>query len=159
MVSLEDFRAWFRDPDAADFRLAGDGASFIDLASSVPEVTDDYCRNPRSDGQHDIGALEYGESTVCDTTMPGWGEAGPGPMPDAGMPMGDAGSTSDGGSMAEPAEDAAASGEDAGAGPMTAEGGCGCRIGSERRPLLSLDTPSVGLAGLLLALWIRRRRE
>jgi hypothetical protein len=160
MVSLEDFRAWFRDPDAADFRLAGDGASFIDVASSVPEVTDDYCRNPRRDGQHDIGALEYGDATVCDTTMPGWGDSEPGPMPDAGMPMSDAGATSDAGSMADAAaEDAAAGDAAAGAGPMTAEGGCGCRIGNQGRPFLSSGSHSVGLVGLLLALWIRRRRD
>lgn len=57
-VALADFGAWFVDPSAYDFTLK-DGAAIVDLGLALAEVPDDYCGNDRSDGKHDIGAIEY----------------------------------------------------------------------------------------------------
>ena len=53
-----------------------DGSQIVDLGAPAQATTDDYCGNPRSDGQPDIGALEYEPGPVCDTTT-GGGNAAP----------------------------------------------------------------------------------
>ena len=57
-IDLAALDGWFMDPGAYDFTLK-DGAMLVDLGLALPEVTDDYCGNPREDGKNDIGAIEY----------------------------------------------------------------------------------------------------
>lgn len=90
---LADFMAWFADPAAFDFTLK-DGAKFVDLGLTLPEVTDDYCANDRNDGLNDIGAIEFdGDGCV------GGEPVEPG---DTGGTTGDSGSTGDPGSTGVP---------------------------------------------------------
>jgi parallel beta-helix repeat protein len=60
------FASWFAGPAAYDFRLIGDGSSFIDQGSAVAGVADDFCQAPR-DAAPDIGAVEYGLPPECAT--------------------------------------------------------------------------------------------
>ncbi len=66
-VSPADFALWFADPAASDFSLL-DGAALVDLGVQLAEVTDDFCAHPRTDGHHDLGALEFDSPSPCDTT-------------------------------------------------------------------------------------------
>jgi len=63
------FGAWFKNPSKADFSLKN-GASFVDKGNSLKDVKDDFCKNDRDDGKHDIGAVEYDGDRVCGTTKP-----------------------------------------------------------------------------------------
>lgn len=70
MVTLQSFSNWFNDPEGADFSLL-DGSQLVDQGENVASVSDDYCGNPRNDGNPDIGAVEYINNNPCDTTQPG----------------------------------------------------------------------------------------
>ncbi|MEM7706525.1 MAG: chondroitinase-B domain-containing protein [Pseudomonadota bacterium] len=69
-VSLTDMRAWFVDPDNADFALL-DGSAFLDQGQPVLSVPEDFCGRPRDDGAPDLGALEYGGLSLCITSAGG----------------------------------------------------------------------------------------
>ncbi|UXI68964.1 right-handed parallel beta-helix repeat-containing protein [Tahibacter amnicola] len=69
-VSTASFNAWFTDPANADFGLRN-GGSLVDLGVAAPLVTDDLCGAVRSDGQPDIGALEYDPAATCLTDVGG----------------------------------------------------------------------------------------
>ncbi len=66
--SLAQMRSIFTDPDNADFGLES-GAAIVDQGETLALVVDDYCANPRDDGNHDLGAVEYG-GPVCTTSHP-----------------------------------------------------------------------------------------
>lgn len=160
MVTPAEWAAWFRAPGSLDFTLV-DGAELVDRGASLPEVTDDFCRNDREDGMPDLGAVEHDGDGPCDTTMPFLGtpigpgaDAGIPSETDAAVPAGvDAGSI--------PGPDAAvAPGVDGGpapdaAGPATAPSGCACRAHHRSAPGVAL----LGLLGLLLANAGRGRRR
>ena len=67
--SLDEFRQWFQAPDEADFTLLEAEAPFLNGATPLDEVIDDYCDQAR-DTPRDIGALEYIEDSPCDTRRP-----------------------------------------------------------------------------------------
>ena len=53
-------RDWFVDPVHADLRLLGSGLPAIDAAVSLPDILEDFDRNPRRAGRSpDAGAFEY----------------------------------------------------------------------------------------------------
>jgi parallel beta-helix repeat protein len=68
-VPLASFQAWFADPAAADFSLV-DGSAIVDQGVAAPLTPDDFCGTARSDGNPDVGAVEYGAG-ACDTTVGG----------------------------------------------------------------------------------------
>lgn len=109
-VSNSDFLAWFADPAAADFSLV-DGTALVDVGSEPTDtLPDDFCGNPRADGAPDLGAVEYGSASPCDTTSPGVSP----PAEDAGVVgTDDAGSDE---TDAGPNAPDASSGTDAGSG-------------------------------------------
>jgi len=122
--------AWFTDPAGLDFTLV-DGARIVEGAAGVPEVTDDFCGNPRT-GRFDVGAVEYDGARPCDTRVPHPGSPTIGPDPDGGL-------ASDGGS-----------GGDAGTGSGNDSGGC-CDAGGPGDA-----TGSAALAGLVFLMTIAR---
>ena len=61
VVDVDDFKAWFRDPDRGDFSLK-DGDDVIDKGVSMDPVWEDFCGNVRN-GLLDLGAIEYGKSS------------------------------------------------------------------------------------------------
>lgn len=67
MVGDATFEAWFVDPAARHFALAGDGSAFVDRGETLADVMDDYCGAPRG-AIPDVGALEY-EGGACDTRL------------------------------------------------------------------------------------------
>jgi MYXO-CTERM domain-containing protein len=173
-ATLEQFAAWFADPAAQDFTLV-DGAAIVDLGLGVPEVTDDYCGNPRDDATPDIGAIEYdgdgcngglpaetsgsepsttGDPTGGDTTGgdptgdPTTGDlptSGATDDPTTGSPTTGA-PTTDGTTGAATDPDSATAGDTSPG--QDDDGGCGCRSGS----------PLGGPLALLVLAAVRRRR-
>lgn len=71
LVSPLQFAAWFLNPALANFTLL-DGSQIVDRGEALTQVTDDFCAHLR-DGAPDIGAVEYGGASFCDTTQPGGG--------------------------------------------------------------------------------------
>ncbi|MBZ0230876.1 MAG: PE-PGRS family protein [Deltaproteobacteria bacterium] len=94
------FQQWFADPDNLDFTLEVP-TQVVDLAASVPEVTDDYCGLPRAPGPQDRGAVDYKVARPCDTTVTHPAD-GAGPGVDGGVPAdgGDPPATDGGGAPA-----------------------------------------------------------
>ena len=171
-VSAASFTAWFKDPARGDFALLN-GASVVDRGVAA-EVLDDYCGSLRSDGKHDVGALEYLKGQACDSTRT-WVDPATGPT-DGGMAAADRGVASDGGvdsadtsvtgadgspageGPAAPGPDRGPSGRDSGAAAGAVSGGCTLgpsRPGVHLAPLLAL----LAIAPLLSLLALARRRR
>lgn len=68
-LTLPTYETFFADPLLPNLTLL-DGTTFVNagVATGTP---DDYCANPRQDGQPDRGAIEYDGATTCDVAAPG----------------------------------------------------------------------------------------
>lgn len=64
-VTGATFDSWFVEPDLLDFTLEN-GSQFVNAGATLPQVTEDFCGNARTDGSTDVGAVEYdGDRANC----------------------------------------------------------------------------------------------
>jgi hypothetical protein len=73
-VTFAQWSAWFANPAGASFALL-DGSQIVNLGQVLAQVADDFCGNRRADGAPDLGAVEYGGGSLCNTAVPGGGLA------------------------------------------------------------------------------------